>query len=332
MRMSGDTSTTAVGGGIVVYESSDGEVRVDVRLQQETVWLSQRDMANVFGTTPGNIQMHLRKLLSSGELEVGATTKDFLVVRTEGQRQVRRQVKHYNLNAIISVGYRINSRRSVQFRRWATQTLREHLVRGFTAKEQRLVERGLGEARQTLDLLARTLKSQAMVDDDGQALHDLISSYADTWRLLLEYDEDRLKAPPAGVPAKSALDLNLAVGAIDTFKQDLAARGEDTALFGNPRGDTLAAILGNLEQTMFGEALYRSCEEKAAHLVYFVVKDRPFTNGNRRIGALLFLLYMQQEGIRHQLDPRTLTALTLLIAESAPANKDLMIRLIMNLL
>ncbi len=330
--MNGDTRTAAPGGEVVVYESPDGGVRVDVRLEQETVWLSQRDMATVFGTTPQNIVVHLRRVFSSGELEAEATSKDYLLVQTEGQRRVRRRVKHYNLDAIISVGYRVNSRRGVRFRQWATRTLSEHLVRGFTANERRLAERGLDEARQTLDLLARTLKSQALVDETGQAVLDLISGYADTWRLLLEYDEDRLQAPPGALPATSALDLGRALGAIAAFKRDLAARGEATALFGNPRGDALEAILGNLEQTMFGEALYRSREEKAAHLLYFVVKDHPFTDGNKRIGALLFLLYMQQEGIGRRLDPRALTALTLLIAESAPANKDLMIRLVMNLL
>ena len=320
------------GGEIVVYESPNGEGRVDVRLEQETVWLSQRDLATVFGTTPQNIVVHLRHVFSSGELEAEATSKDILLVRTEGRRRVRRRVKHYNLDAIISIGYRVNSKRAVRFRQWATRTLREHLVRGYTANERRLAERGLDEARQTLDLLARTLQSQALVDDTGQAVLDLISGYADTWRLLLHYDEDRLQMPPGVLPATSALDLDQALGAIATFKRDLAERGEATALFGNPRGDALAAILGTVEQTMFGEALYRSREEKAAHLLYFVVKDHPFTDGNKRIGALLFLLYMKQEGLRHRLDPRALTALTLLIAESAPTNKDLMIRLVMNFL
>ncbi len=178
---------------------------------------------------------------------------------------MRRRVKHYNLDAIISVGYRVNSKRGVRFRQWATRTLREHLVRGFTANERRLAERGLDEAHQSLDLLARTLKNQELVNETGQAVLDLISGYADTWRLLLEYDEDRLNAPSGARPATSALDLERALGAIATFKQDLAARGEATALFGNPRGDALAAILGNIEQTMFGEALYRSREEKATH-------------------------------------------------------------------
>ena len=319
-------------GEIIVYESGDGEARVDVRFEDESVWLTQLQMAEVFQSTPQNIVMHLRNVFSSKELDAEATSKDFLVVRPEGKRRVQRTLKHYNLDAIISIGYRVNSKRAVRFRQWATRTLREHLVSGYTLNERRLAERGLDEARQTLDLLVRTLRNQALVDETGQSVLDLITRYADTWRLLLEYDEDRLKMPTGAKPATSALGLDTAVTAIDTFRRDLAAKGEVTSLFGNRRGEALEAILGSIEQTMFGEPLYRSREEKAANLLYFVVKDHPFTDGNKRIGTLLFLLYLTQEGIAHRLDPRGLTALTLLIAESAPSNKDLMIRLIVNLL
>ena len=327
-----DVSAKPNGGQVILYETADGHVQVDVRLDQETVWLTQRQMAAVFATSPENVLMHLRNVFAQDELDEQATTKDFLVVRQEGARHVRRSLKHYNLDAIISVGYRVNSKCGVRFRQWATRTLREHLVKGYTLNERRLAERGLDEARQTIGLLARTLHSQALVDDTGKAVLELSSGYADTWRLLLQYDEDRLETPPDEQPSTSAIDLNQALDAIATLKRDLAARGEATALFGNPRGDTLAAILGNIEQTMFGEPLYRSREEKAAHLLYFLVKDHPFSDGNKRIGALLFLLYLTQESIPHQLDPRALTALTLLIAESMPTNKDLMVRLTMNLL
>ncbi len=204
--MSHETPTAAPGGEIAVYESPDGEIRVDVRLERETVWLSQRDMATVFGTTPQNVVVHLRHVFSSGELDAEATSKDYLLVQTEGRRQVRRKVKHYDLDAVISVGYRVNSLRAVRFRRWATRILREHLVRGFATDERRLTERGLDEARQTLDLLAQTLKTQALADETGAAVIGLVSGYADTWRLLLEFDEDRLQSPPGIVPAKGALD------------------------------------------------------------------------------------------------------------------------------
>ncbi len=320
------------GGEVIVYESGDGEARVDVRFEGETVWLTQRQMAEVFQSTPQNIVMHLRNVFSSKELDAESTSKDFLIVQSEGQRTVRREVRHYNLDAIISVGYRLHSKRAVRFRQWATRTLREHLVSGYTMNERRLAERGLDEAHQTLKLLARTLRNQALVDETGQSVLDLITKYADTWRLLLEYDEDRLKTPSKAKSTSSVLSLDTAVTAIDAFKCELAAKGEATALFGNRRSDALEAILGNVEQTMFDEPLYRSSEEKAANLIYFLVKDHPFTDGNKRIGALLFLLYLTQEGISHRLDPRGLTALTLLIAESAPSHKDLMIRLIVNLL
>ena len=318
-------------GEVVVYEASDGEARVDVRLEGETVWLTQRQMGEVFGTTPENVVMHLRGIFASEELAEQATTKDLLVVRTEGKRQVRRTLKHYNLDAIISVGYRVNSKRSVRFRQWATRTLRDHLIRGFTVNERRLGERGLREAQETLDLLVRTLRSHALVDGTGEAVLDLVAAYADTWRLLLEYDEDKL-ATLGTKPSVSILDIDTANSAIAEFKHELMARKEASALFGNPRGDALEAILGNIEQTMFGEPLYRSREEKAANLLYFVVKDHPFSDGNKRIASLLFLLYLQQEGVAHYLNPQALTALTLLVAESAPASKDLMIRLIVNLL
>ncbi len=325
-------SSPVPGGEVVVYESPDGEGLVDVRLEDESIWLTQRQMAEVFQSTPENILMHLRNIFSSEELDTEATTKDFLVVRSEGKRSVRREIKHYNLDAIISIGYRVNSKQAVRFRQWATRTLREHLVKGYTLNERRLSELGLDEARQTLELLSRTLGNQALVDETGRAVLHIITAYADTWRLLLEYDEDRLTTPADAKPATSALDIESARAAIDAFGRDLAAKSEASPLFGNPRGEALEAILGNIEQTMFGEPLYRCREEKAANLLYFVVKDHPFTDGNKRIGALLFLLYMTQEGIENRPGPDTLTALTLLIAESEPSNKDLMIRLIINLM
>lgn len=170
------------------------------------------------------------------------------------------------------------------------------------------------------------------MDSTRQEVLDLIGGYADTWRLLLEYDEDQLTAPPGVQPSRGVLNHESAVGAIAEFKRELATRGQASSLFGNLRGEALESILGNVEQTMFGQPLYNSREAKAAHLLYFLVKDHPFTDGNKRIGSLLFLLYLKQEGVQHRLNPQALTALALLIAESALASKDLMIRLIINLL
>ena len=320
------------GGEVILYEAPDGAVRVDVRLVHETVWLTQAQMVELFGRERSVITKHVRNVFREGELEQKATCAKFAQVQTEGERTVTREVDHYNLDVIISVGYRVKSSQGTRFRQWATRVLREHLVQGYTFNQTRLAERGLLEARQTLDLLARTLQNQALVDSTGRAVLELIVGYADTWRLLLEYDEDRLALPPGARPSSGVLDFARAGAAIAEFKRELMARSQATPLFGNPRGEALEGILGSIEQTMFGESLYRSREEKAANLLYLVIKDHPFSDGNKRIGSFLFMLYLQQEGMTHSLNPPALTALALLIAESAPATKDLMIWLIINLL
>ena len=317
---------------IVIYEDPDAPNPVQVTLEGDTVWLTQRQMGELFGTTPENVLMHIQNIFSDDELHETATTKDFLAVRTEGRRQVKRTLQHYNLDAIISVGYRVNSKRGVRFRQWASGVLKQHLVQGYTLNQQRLAERGLDEARQALDLLAGTLRANALINDTGSAVLDLITSYAQTWRVLLQYDEDRLALPDGCQPARGILALNQAQSAIERLKAELLACGQATPLFGQARGEGLAAILGSIEQTMFGEPLYGSRELKAAHLLYFVIKDHPFSDGNKRIGSLLFLLYLQQEGMALHINATALTALALLVAESAPTNKDLLIRLIVNLL
>ena len=177
--------------------------------------------------------------------------------------------------------------------------------------------------------------SEATVQDQttrGQTVGALIAGYAATWRLLAEYDEDKLAVPAGAKPSVGVLDVGTAKAAVAELKRELMARKEASSLFGSPREEALEAILGNIEQTMFGKPLYRSREERAANLLYLVVKDHPFADGNKRIASLLFLLYLKQEGVAHTLNPQALTALTLLVAESAPASKDLMIRLIVNLL
>ena len=314
---------------VILYEAPNGEVRMDVRLAHETVWLTQDQMARLFGRERSVVTKHLGNAFREHELDREAVCAKFAHTAEDGKTY---QVDHYNLDVIISVGYRVNSRRGVQFRQWATNVLREHLVHGYSLNQSRLAERGLLEARQSLDLLARTLQNQALVDDTGRAVIGLITGYADTWRLLTEYDERRLVLPAGIRPSSEALDFARATTAITEFRTKMLSLGLATPLFGNPRGDGLAGILGSIEQTMFGEALYATREEKAAHLLYFVIKDHPFSDGNKRIGSFPFMLYLQQEGMAHQFNPQALTALTLLIAESDPANKDLLIRLIINLL
>ncbi len=315
---------------IMIFEGDTQ--KVEVRLEGETLWLTQRQMGELFDTTPENVLMHLKNIFKDKELDEAATAKDFLVVRQEGKRQVKRRLKHYNLDAIISVGYRVNSTRATRFRQWATRVLREHLTKGYSLDEHRLAQRGLEELTQAVELLGKALTRQALVTDLGREVVGLILGYARTWRLLLDYDEDRLAVPPGARPARGVLGYDEARRALDALANELRSRDEASELFARERGEGLAAILGNIEQTMFGEPLYKTREERAAHLLYFVIKNHPFSDGNKRSGAFLFLLYLRQEGMRLPLDENGLTALTLLIAESDPKAKDLMVRLVMNLL
>jgi len=197
-----DTAAAAPGGGVVLYQSPNGDIRLDVRLEQESVWLTQQQMAALFARERSVISKHLRNVFLEGELEAEPVCAKFAHTAEDGKTY---QVEHYNLDVVISVGYRVKSAQGTRFRQWATRVLREHLVQGFTFNQTRLAERGLLEARQTLDLLARTLQNQALVDDTGRAVLELITGYADTWRLLLEFDENRLALPPGVRPSAGVL-------------------------------------------------------------------------------------------------------------------------------
>jgi prophage maintenance system killer protein len=315
---------------IVIFE--DDTRPVEVRLESETVWLTQKQMAELFGKDLRTINEHIGNVYEEGELGREGTIRKFRIVRQEGKRQVERAIEHYNLDVIISVGYRVKSHRGVRFRQWATRVLREHLTQGYSLNQHRLAQQGLSELEQAVELLGQTLTRQELVSDVGQEVVSLILGYARTWRLLQDYDEGELGLPPGARPARGILSLDEARRALDTLAAELRERGEAGELFARDRGDGLASILGNLEQSMFGEYLYKTREERAAHLLYFVIKNHPFSDGNKRSGAFLFLLYLRQEGMRLTLNEQGLTALTLLIAESDPKAKDLMVRLVMNLI
>jgi prophage maintenance system killer protein len=226
----------------------------------------------------------------------------------------------------------------VHFRQWATRTLREHLVQGYTLNAQRLAEKGLAEARAAFDLLTQTLTGQALVSDEGIAVLGIVRRYLASFGWLLAYDENRLPTEPV-VPVKpQALSLKEAREAIGCLREELSRQGVTTALFGQEYGEGLPAILGNIEQTFGGEPLYPSAQTRAAHLLYFVIKDHPFSDGNKRIGALLFLNYLRRNGLLFRPNGvarfanNAVVALTLLIAESAPSQKELLIRLVLTLL
>tara|TARA_B100000614_G_scaffold185050_1_gene165739 strand:- start:105 stop:1097 length:993 start_codon:yes stop_codon:yes gene_type:complete len=312
---------------IVIFEEDTGPV--EVRLEGETVWLSQKQMAELFDKNVRTINEHVKNLFKEGELVEDSVIRKFRITAADGKSY---NTAHYNLDVIISVGYRVKSQRGVRFRQWATRILREHLTQGYSLNEHRLARQGLAELEQAVELLGQTLTRQELVSDIGQEVIGLILGYARTWRLLQDYDEGALGVPPGARPARGVLGVDEARRALDALAGELRDRGEASDLFAWDRDDGLASILGNLEQSMFGEPLYGTREERAAHLLYFVIKNHPFSDGNKRSGAFLFLLYLRQEGMRLTLNEQGLTALTLLIAESDPKAKDLMARLVMNLI
>ncbi|WP_446011402.1 RhuM family protein [Candidatus Electrothrix sp.] len=319
-------------GELIVYQTGDGQAAVDVRLQDETVWLTLNQIAELFGRDKSVISRHLRNIFQSGELEKEATVAKNATVQNEGDRQVTRTIEWFNLDAILSVGYRVNSKRGTQFRIWATRVLKQHLVQGYTLHQQRLAEKGVAEVRQVLDLLSNTLENHDLVNADGRSVLTLVSNYARTWQLLWQYDEDTLPVPGKGEKNSRVPELAEVREAIDSLRQELLERGEATDIFGHERGHGLAGILGAVQQSFAGQDVYPSIEEKAAHLLYFVIKDHPFTDGNKRIGSFLFLLLLQSNQHRSIPDDKALVALTLLIASSAPDQKDLLVRLVVNLI
>ncbi|HDR1062106.1 TPA: virulence protein RhuM/Fic/DOC family protein [Pasteurella multocida] len=318
---------------IQLYTSKDGKITLQVSFEQETVWLTQLQMSELFDTTPENVLMHLKNIYRDSELEESLTTKNFLVVRQEGKRNVKRHLKHYNLDAIISVGYRISSKRATQFRQWATQTLKQFLVQGYAINERRLQEKGI-EFSQAVALLSRTLTNQALVNDNGQAVISVVQDYARTWSLLQAYDEQSLVENRVKQPAMRALVFDEVLQAIEQLKQTLIEKGEATALFGQHRSDGLASAIATIEQGFGEEWFYPNIASRAAHLVYFVIKNHPFADGNKRTGSFLFLWYLRlnqgllAKPVEQLINDNTLVALALLVAESLPEQKALMIKLI----
>ena len=321
---------------IEIYQTADGQTQVAVRFEKETVWLSQAQMAVLFDTGSDNISLHLKNIFIENELDEAATTEDFSVVQSEGKRQVKRRLKHYNLDAVISVGYRVKSKNATQFRIWATQRLKDYLLQGYAFNHARL-QQNAAELEQALALIRKTAASPELTLASGRGLVDIVSRYTQTFLWLQQYDEGLLHEPKGenGGLLPTAAQARTALAAL---KQQLMARGEATDLFARERGDGLAALLGNLAQSVFGAEAYPSIESKAAHLLYFVVKNHPFADGNKRSAAFLFVDFLHRNGRLFGQDGQAvindvgLAALTLLMAESDPANKETMIRLVMNML
>ena len=311
-----------------IYRNAAGAV--EVRLDGNSVWLRQEQMAVLFGRDRTVIGRHIRNLFAEGELAPESNVQNLHIPGSD------KPVAFYNLDVIISVGYRVKSPEGVRFRQWATGVLREHLTRGYTLSRQRL-ETNARELEAALLLVRQTARLPELSADQGRGLVDIVSRYAQTFALLQRYDEGLLTEPAtqAGGCLPTAAEARTALAEL---KAGLQARGEAGELFARERGNGLEALLGNLDQTAFGEPVYASVESKAAHLLYFVIKNHPFADGNKRSAAYLFVDFLHRN--RRLLDARGepvindigLAALCLLVAESAPAQKETLIRLIMNML
>jgi prophage maintenance system killer protein len=327
-----DDSSSSDHGTIILYQAKDGQTTLEVRLQDETVWLTQSQMVDLFQRDKRTISEHIRNIFKEGELAERAVVRKSRTTAADGKSYI---TTWYNLDVIISVGYRVKSQRGTQFRIWASSVLKDYLVQGYALNQRRLAEKGVTELRDVLDVLAATLEQYHLADETGMAVVQLVRRYGLSWQLLLQYDENRLFLPESGAAVTTLqFDLEFARRGIDCLRDELAAKGEATDLFGQERGEGLAGLLGAIQQTFDGHDLYPTIEEKAAHLLYFIIKDHPFADGNKRIGALLFLLFLQNNGLLETagFDNKGLVALALLIATSAPERKGLLIRLIVNLL
>jgi len=309
---------------LILFNSQDGNVTIDVQLQNDTVWLNQKQIEHLFDRDQSVISRHIKNIFQE-ELEEKSNMHFLHIANSD------KPVAFYNLDVIIGVGYRVKSKRGVEFRKWANSVLKDYLLKGY-AINKNIIDTTHKEYQNLVELLGKTLANNRLLNQQGQDIIELIHNYATTWSTLLQYDEDRLILPNNLNKSTIPLNYDYAITTINTLKTNLMNINEATALFGNERSDNLQSILANLDQTMFGEELYKSVEEKSANLLYMVIKDHPFSDGNKRIGSFLFILYLKINNLPINIDNMGLTSLALLIAESNPQQKDLIIRLIVNLL
>ncbi len=316
---------------IAIFQDEHGDIKIDAKLEADSLWLSLNQLVELFDRDKSVISRHLKKIFAEEELEIHSAVAKYATTASDGKIY---QIDYYNLDVIISIGYRVNSKRGVEFRRWANAVLKDHLIKGYSLNQQKFDAKKINELQQTIKLLSNTLINQNLVNSEGAQILSVIKDYAKTWDILIKYDEDRLESPNYHELHIDELSYDSAILAIRTIKQDLNSKGEAVELFGNEKDNSLKGILGSIYQTFDGNDLYPSLEEKAAHLIYFVIKNHPFSDGNKRIGCFLFLLFMKKN--RNLLlnipSPEALTAIALLIAESDPKQKNLIIKLVMNLI
>jgi len=308
---------------VVFYQAPDGAVALDVRLERETVWLTQAQMVDLFGRDQSVISRHLRNVFTEGELPRESNMQKMHIAGAD------KPVVFYDLDVIISVGYRVKSKRGTQFRIWATRVLREHLVRGYTVNERRL-----RELNQTIRLIGDVARRHELSGDEAKAILAVVTDYTLALDLLDDYDHQRVALRGTTRRPVQTVDHAEARRVVARLREKFGA----SRLFGREKDESLSGTLGAITQTFAGREVYPSLEEKAAHLLYFVVKNHPFVDGNKRIAAALFLWFLEKNGALYRPDgskriaDNALVAMTLLIAESRPADKDILTRVVVNLI
>lgn len=319
---------------IIIYQTEDGQTQVDVRMENETVWLTQAQMAELFQTDRTSIVRHINNIYKIGELERATTCAKNAQVQLEGNRTVTRQIPFYNLDMIISVGYRVNSKRGVKFRQWANKILKQYLMKGYAVND-RLRRDQLGELRQLVQVVGRTLQHRDITDNtDGQALFDVVVDYTYALDTLDNYDYERLGIERTTHETLFRATYENAMAEIRRLHEKFGG----SRWFGNEKDDSFKSSIGQIYQTFDGKELYPSVEEKAAMLLYLVTKNHSFSDGNKRIAATLFLWFMNKNGVLYRPDgtkrlaDNTLVALTLMIAESRTEEKDVMVKVVVNLI
>lgn len=328
-----DMKTNELDNKIIIYQTDDGKTQLDVKLENETVWLTQAQMAELFQTDRTVIVRHIHNIYKSEELEESSTCAKNAQVRIEGGRTVKRVIPYYNLDMIISVGYRVNSKRGVKFRQWANGVLKDYLIKGY-AINQRIREKNYQQMVQLVRSMARTVKLENLTTDVRNALLDVVVDYTYALDRLDDYDYQRLTIPESSTEEKFHATYEGAMKVLEELREKFG--GND--LFANQKDDSFKSSIGQIYQTFDGQELYPTVEEKAAMLLYLITKNHSFSDGNKRIAATLFLWFMNENGILYddihnkRIDDATLVALTLLIAESRPEEKDTMVKVVVNLI
>jgi len=320
---------------ILIYTDDKGEVDLTVSLENDTVWLNQKQMVELFGRDKSVISRHIKNIFKDIELDENAVVAKNATTASDGKIYI---VEYYNLDMIISLGYRVNSKRATQFRKWATNILKEYLIKGYALNQKRLKDTNLQELTSTIELIKNSLEHKTIQNDEAKGLFDIINNYAKSWSLLQSYDEDNLETTQSTSIQKFTLQYSEIKNAINQLKTELIKKGEATELFGNEKNNELEGIIGNIYQTFGGDDLIPSVEEKAGNLLYYVIKDHPFSDGNKRIGSFLFILFLSKNNILYKqngeliINDNALVSLALLTASSDPKQKELMVKLVVNLL